>query len=166
MNYDILKKRSATSLIEVVIAIFILAVAFLPIMRVVDYGSTSTSKIGHYAKATRLAQDLIEECKHVPFKVYQTTYGELEEGKDFIINEEFYKDTKKSIDDFREESKDKLKEFDCKANLRVKKNDLGQISEVWFEVEIGWYDLGKISNGKGEKRKVKVGNAYFNSEVL
>lgn len=166
MKYDILKKRSAATLIEVVIAIFILAIAFLPIMRVVDYGSTSTTKIGHYAKATRLAQDLIEECKHVPFKVYQTTYGELAEGQSFIINEEFYKDTKKSIDDFREESKDKLKEFDCQANLKVKKNDLQQICEIWFEVEIGWYDLGKIGDEKGTKRTVKVGNAYFNSEVL
>ena len=74
------------TLIEVVIAIFILACAFLPILRVVDYGSVSTAKIGHYAKATRLAQELIEECKHVPFKVYQKTYSDLGQGQSFDIH--------------------------------------------------------------------------------
>ena len=154
------------TLIEVVIAIFILACAFLPILRVVDYGSVSTAKIGHYAKATRLAQELIEECKHVPFKVYQRTYDKMSNGQSFDINPQFYKETQANIEKFITDSKDSLKDFECKATLRANKNDLDQIVEVWFEVEISWYDIGKISDQKGEKRSIKIGNAYFNSEVL
>ncbi|MBQ2593388.1 MAG: prepilin-type N-terminal cleavage/methylation domain-containing protein [Candidatus Riflebacteria bacterium] len=154
------------TLIEVVIAIFILACAFLPVLRVVDYGSVSTAKIGHYAKATRLAQELIEECKHVPFKVYQKTYSDLGQGQSFDIHPQFYKETQANIEKFITDSKDSLKDFECKATLRANKNDLDQIVEVWFEVEISWYDIGKISDQKGEKRSIKIGNAYFNSEVL
>ena len=157
--------RGAT-LVEVVIALLILACSFLPILRVVDYGSVNTAKIGHYAKATRLAQELIEECKHVPFKVYQRQYDKMSNGQSFDINPQFYKETQANIDKFITESKDSLKEFECNASLRANKNDLDQIVEVWFEVEISWYDIGKISDAKGEKRTIKVGNAYFNSEVL
>ena len=157
--------RGAT-LVEVVIALLILACSFLPILRVVDYGSVNTAKIGNYAKATRLAQELIEECKHVPFKVYQRTYANMSDGQSFDINPQFYKETQANIEKFISESKDSLKEFECNASLRANKNDLDQIVEVWFEVEISWYDIGKISDAKGEKRTIKVGNAYFNSEVL
>ena len=88
-------KRAAT-LIEVVIAILILACAFFPILRVVDYGSVSTAKIGNYAKATRLAQELIEECKHVPFSLWKKFHvPENPEPNQIIdfdtINEDFYK---------------------------------------------------------------------------
>jgi hypothetical protein len=150
-------KKTGTSLIEIIIAIFILACAFLPILRVVDYGSVSTAKIGHYAKATRLAQELIEECKHVPFKSYQKYYTTLTPDKEFDIHPEFYKETKANIEKFMTEggekgTKDKLKDFTYKAILTVKKNDLDLISEVWFEVEISWYDVGKISDAKGEKK--------------
>lgn len=158
-------KHGAT-LIEIVIAIFILAIAFLPILRVVDYGSVNTAKIGHYAKATRLAQELIEECKHVPFKIYQKQYEQLGDDEKFIINEQFYKETLKSIEAFKTESKDKLKEFACDANLRVKRNDLKQIVEIWFTVEMTWRDRGPANNEKPAQRKVRVGNAYFNPEVL
>ena len=132
----------------------------------VDYGSTNTTKIGHYAKATRLAQELIEECKHIPFKIYQKQYQDLQENTPFTINEDYYKETLKNIEAFKTENKDKIKEFDYKAELMTKKNDLGQIVEVWFQVQIGWYDMGGIEGNSREKRLVKAGNAYFNSEML
>lgn len=160
------KNNSGTSLVEIVIAVLILAVAFLPTLRVVDYGSANTAKIGHYAKATRLAQELIEECKHVPFKVYQKQYSDLGSGQSFDIHPEFYNETRKSLESFLSDSKDKLKDFDCKATLKAKKNELDQIVEVWFEVEMTWRDMGSATNSSLAERSIRVGNAYFNSEVL
>lgn len=158
--------RRGVTLLEIVIAALILAIAFIPILRMVDFGSVATSKVGHYAKATRLAQELIEECKHVPFKVYQKHYSDLASGDSFEVHPQFYKETAKSIEKFFEENKDSMKDYGCVANLKAKKNDLEQIAEVWFEVEIFWRDRGLKENESLEKRIVRAGNAYFNSEAI
>lgn len=159
-------KKAAATLIEIVIAAFILAVAFIPILRLVDFGSVSTAKTGHYAKATRLAQELIEECKHVPFKVYQKHYSDLVSGNSFDVHPQFYKETAKSIESFFKDNVDSLKDYGCTATLKAKKNDLEQIVEVWFEVEIFWRDKGKKEDERFGRRVVRAGNAYYNSEAI
>ena len=158
-------KREGATLIEIVIAVMIMACSFLPILRVVAYGSVNTSKVSNYSKATRLAQELIEECKHVPFKVYQKQYSDLGQGEKFSVNPQFYKETQASIEKFKSESKDVLKEFTCTADVTVKKNELNQINELWFEVEMVWKDLGNLDNSVSAERKVRAGNAYFNTEA-
>ncbi len=160
-----MNKKGAT-LLEIVIAAFILAVAFIPILRLVDFGSTSTAKVGHYAKATRLAQELIEECKHVPFKVYQKHYSDLASGNSFDVHPQFYKETAKSIESFFKENIDAMKDYGCTATLKAKKNDLDQIVEVWFEVEIFWRDKGTKEDERFGRRVVRAGNAYYNSEAI
>ena len=163
------KRKNGATLIEIVMAILILACAFIPILRLVDYGSVNTAKIGNYARATRLAQELIEECKHIPFKAYKDTYGDLDDGAEFEVNGDFYKETKKSIEDFMKEEAKNSKEFflDVKPTLKVYKNEpYNQITEVWFKVEMTFFDMGNKDNGKGEKRTIKVSNAYHNPESL
>ncbi|MDD3148560.1 MAG: hypothetical protein PHD82_14800 [Candidatus Riflebacteria bacterium] len=159
-------QKYGATLIEIVIAAFILAVAFIPILRLVDFGSVSTAKTGHYAKATRLAQELVEECKHVPFKVYQKHYSDLASGNSFDVHPQFYKETAKSIETFFTENKDSLKDYGCTATLKAKKNDLDQIVEVWFEVEIFWRDKGKKEDERFGRRVVRAGNSYYNSEAI
>jgi prepilin-type N-terminal cleavage/methylation domain-containing protein len=154
------------TLLEILIAAFILAIAFIPILRTVDYGTTSTAKVGHYAKATRLAQELIEECKHVPFKVYQKHYSDLASGDSFTVHPQFYKETSKSIEAFFEENSDTMKDYGCEANLTARKNDLDQITEVWFEVEIFWRDKGTKDDERFGRRVVRAGNAYYNAEAI
>lgn len=160
------RRKYGVTLLEIVIAAFILAIAFIPILRVVDFGATSTAKIGHYAKATRLAQELIEECKHVPFKVYQREYEELASGESFTVHPQYYKETNKSIEAFFEENKDTMKDYGCIANLKAKKNKLEQITEVWFEVEIFWRDKGSKDDETFGRRLVRAGNAYYNAEAM
>ncbi len=160
------QKPVGATLIEIVIAAFILAVAFIPILRLVDFGSVSTAKTGHYAKATRLAQELIEECKHVPFKVYQKHYSDLASGNAFDVHPQFYKETAKSIESFFKDNIDALKDYGCTATLKAKKNDLDQIVEVWFEVEIFWRDKGLKEDDRTGRRVVRAGNAYYNSEAI
>ena len=162
-------RRKGATLIEIVVAILILACAFIPILKVVDYGSVNTTKIGNYARASRLAQQLIEECKHIPFKAYKNTYGDLADGEEFDVNEDFYKETKKSIEAFMKEEAKNSKEFflDVKPKLKVYKNEpYNQIVEVWFFVEMTFFDMGNKSNGKGEKRTIRVSNAYHNPEAI
>ncbi len=159
-------KKGAT-LIEVVMAILILACAFIPILRVVDYGSVNTAKIGNYAKATKLAQDLIEELKHVPFKSIEKVYEGLADGEWFDqIDPKFYEGTQQAINDFKDAESKNMKDFALATKLKVYRNKYKQLAEVWFEVEISWYDVGKIENANGEKRVVKVGNAYYNPEAM
>lgn len=165
---SILIMRKGTTLIEIVIAVLILAVAFIPILRLVDYGSVNTTKIGNYARATRLAQELIEECKHIPFKAYKDVYGELGDGQEYEVAEDFYKETKKSIDKFMAEEAKNSKQFffETKPKLKVYKNEFNQIKEVWFFVEMTFFDRGNKDNGKGGKRTIKVSNAYHNPEAI
>ena len=94
-NVKIFNRKNGATLVEIVMAILILACAFIPILRLVDYGSVNTAKIGNYARATRLAQELIEECKHIPFKAYKDTYGDLDDGAEFEVKKTFIKKQKK-----------------------------------------------------------------------
>jgi hypothetical protein len=158
--------KPGVTLLEIVIAAFILAVALIPILRMVDFGAVSTAKVGHYAKATRLAQELIEECKHVPFKVYQRHYADLASGDSFTVHPQFYKETAKSIESFFTENEDTMKDYGCEANLKARKNELEQIVEVWFEVEIFWRDKGRKENENSGRRVVRAGNAYYNAEAI
>lgn len=156
--------RKGVTLLEIVIAAFILAIAFIPVLRVVDFGAVATVKVGNQARAARLAQQLIEECKHVPFQVYQRspTYNDLADGVSEDIMEDFYKETAKSIQDFFDENRDSFREYGKEAKLRLRKNELQQIVEVWFDVEIFWQDS---ADGEGVRRVVRAGNAYYNTEA-
>ena len=148
-------------------AILILAIAFLPIMRIVDYGSVNTAKIGNYAKATRLAQELIEELKHVPFKSIDKVYEGLADGEWFDqIDSKFYEGTEKAIEDFKKEESKNIKDFTLSTKIKLYRNKYKQLAEVWFQVEISWYDMGKIEDAKGEMRTIKVSNAYYNPDAI
>ncbi|NLM17863.1 MAG: hypothetical protein GX221_09120 [Candidatus Riflebacteria bacterium] len=166
------KQKSAVSLLEVLIAAVIIALTFIPIMRLVDFGSVSTVKQGNYARATRLAQELIEECKSVPFKLYEEKYRELgSEGKneEDLSNTDFFPKTQENIQKFVDEEgkKGNLKQFKLKAKIKGIRNELNQLAEIWFFVEMNWVDKGDLESASEEqKRTVKVGSAYHNAEII
>lgn len=160
-----LNKKSGVTLLEIVIASAIIVIAFIPIMTLISTGSKSTAKSGNLSKATRLVQELIEECRHVSFKEYQSAYKDLEAGKIAAIDKKFYPQTLKSIDEFRDLNKKSLKDFLFSANLRFCKNDLKQIKEVWLEAEIQWRDIGRTdgeNTANNELRVVRAGNGICN----
>lgn len=162
-------RRNAATLVEILIAAFILALAFIPLLGLVDFGSVSTIKMGNMAKATRLAQELLEECKHVPFKLYENEYPGLAEDTEEVVNPEFYKKTKENIEAFKKEGETKgnLKDFLYEAKFKFKKNSINQISEIWFTVEINWVDKGSSEGvSKDQQRRVKVATAYSNTEII
>lgn len=173
-----MKSRTGVTIIEITIAVFIFAAAFIPIIKVVTFGSVSTVKNGLYSKAAQLAQQLVEECKHVPIKVYEDLYYGMEEykGEDTAntiqeVSDHFYSKTAEKMNKFIEEEKKKgtLDKFGHQAYLRVKKNELGQMKEIWFDVEIFWNDKGYATSTagiNGYQHHVRYANAYYNSEAM
>ena len=68
----------------------------------------------------------------------------------------------------KEEAKNSKEFFlEVKPTVKVYKNEpYNQITEVWFKVEMTFFDMGNKDNGKGEKRTIKVSNAYHNPEAI
>lgn len=157
--------RRAVTLLEILIAAVIVALAFLPVLRVVGFGGISTQKTNATSRATRLVQELIEEVKHVPFSVYQREVPNLDQGTPVPIPAKFYEKTAKSIADFKNTDKN-IKDFSHTATLTGSKNSVGQVVEIWFEVEIKWQERGASADVGQESRKVRAGNSLFNPEAV
>ncbi len=62
-----LREESGYTLVEVVVAIIILAVAILPMFGMFDMGLNAATQSSHYDKARTLANLKIEEAKSMPF---------------------------------------------------------------------------------------------------
>lgn len=155
---------AGVTLVEILTAAFVIVVAFVVIMKLISLGSTQTVKSGSVSKATRLLQELVEECKHVPMAEYEKTYKEFPDGTETEIAEKFFPRTLKSIEEFRDVNRESLKDFVCSTTLRLQKNDLNQIKEIWFGAEIRWKDLGSVRDGANEhpERIIRAGNALYN----
>jgi len=150
------------TLIEILIAVAIITMAFFPIMSTVQFGNKSTVKINNYSKATHIAQGLIEECKHVPVKIYQETptYKDLLEGNWELVSEDFYPKSKKEFEAFQSE----IKSLTYKPELKIIRNpeNNDQIKEIWIRVQITWKEGDGTTDQK--PREVWVGNAIHNPE--
>lgn len=165
-----MRGRRGITLLEILIAAAIMAVAFIPLTRLVGFGTTSQTKTSNLSRATRLAQELIEECKHVPV----STYGEVATYKaapalpaqKMDIMEDLYPKTKASIAEFVAQNAKSIKDFKVTAQLQLVKTGLNQIKEIWFFVEIEWVDKGTIDQGNPTRRMVRAGNALFNPEAM
>src|SRR5918998_29778 len=62
-----LREESGYTLVEVVVAIVILAVAILPMFGMFDMGLNAATQSSHYDKARTLANLKMEEAKSMPF---------------------------------------------------------------------------------------------------
>lgn len=153
-------KTRGVTLMEILIGVFIIAIAFIPILSAVQFGNRSTVKINNYSKATKLAQGLIEECKHVPIKKYQDKVKATTDGSLTAVDKEFFPQSSKEFLDFGQS----LKEFAYVAQMKVLRHpdDKEKIREIWIQVEVNW----KEGDGTtaAVPRQVKVGNAIHNPE--
>ncbi len=154
-----MQKRQGLSMLEIMIGIFIIAVAFFPAFRVIQYGSKATVKVNNYSKVARLAQGLIEECRHVPFKIYVNDYQEMGGGETFVVNQNYYPKTLEAIEQFREE----LKNLQIEAELTVKKEPDDRISEIWIRVKANWKEGDGTTQGD-KVRELRLGNAIRNPD--
>lgn len=152
-------EKQGLSLLEIMIGVFIFAIAFIPLFRLIQHGGKSTVKINNYSKVARLAQRLIEECKHVPFKIYLQDYQEMGSGESFVVNQNYYPQTLEAIEEFREE----LKSLKVEAELTVKKLVDNRISEVWINISATWKEGDGTTVGDNN-RQLRLGNAIRNPD--
>lgn len=154
-------KRFGVTLIEVVIAAAILALAFIPIVNLISSSATTTVKVGNYAKASDLLAKFMEEVKHVPMKVYEEKIPQLLAGEEATIPEEFYQDTLKSFTELKKEDK----EFWLENKIKAEVNNYKQIVELGISAQITWKEKGNKEATSQPDRSLRDYALIFNSEA-
>ncbi|NLI78565.1 MAG: hypothetical protein GX442_19255 [Candidatus Riflebacteria bacterium] len=153
-----LGRARGITLVEIVIAVLIVAVAFIPIIYTIQYGNKATVKINNYGEVAKLAQGLIEECKHVPFPRVRDDYKGLAKDKWEIVNQNYYPKTYAAIEKF----KDTLKSLELNAQLKVVKRE-EIVREVWIQIHATWKEGdGTTDNAP---RELRLSNAIRNPEA-
>lgn len=155
-----MKRSRGWSLVEVLIAVAIIVIAFIPLIRLVSSNAVSTVKVGNYAKASGLLTKFLEEVKHVPFSRYQKNYEQLQGGEPVAVPVEFYPDTLESIKEMKED-----KEFWLEATMQASKNDFGQLVEISFKAEIFWRERGNRDATSEPERSLRDFALIFNPET-
>jgi len=149
--------RGGMTLLEILIAAAIIAIALIPILRSVQFGNKATVKINNYSEVAKLAQGLIEECKHIPFNRYRDNYKGLAKDKWETVNQNYYPKTYEGIDQFKK----LLKSLELNAQLKLVKKD-ETIREIWIQVSATWKEGdGTTDNAP---RELRLANAIRNPE--
>jgi len=155
-----MKRSRGWSLLEVLVAVAIIVIAFIPLVNMVSSNAVSTVKVGNYAKASGLLTKLLEEVKHVPFSRYQQNYDQLQGGEPVAVPVEFYPDTLASIEEMKAD-----KEFWLEATMQASKNDFGQLVEISFKAEIFWRERGNRDATSEPERSLRDFALIFNPET-
>ncbi len=155
-----MKSSRGWSLLEVLIAVAIIVIAFIPLINLVSSSAVSTVKVGNYAKASGLLTKFLEEVKHVPFSRYQKNYDQLKGGEPVAVPVEFYPDTLASIEEMKKD-----KEFWLEATMQASKNDFDQLVEISFKAEIFWRERGNRDATSEPERSLRDFALIFNPET-
>src|ERR671910_1578821 len=75
-----LKEESGYSLVEVMVAIIIMALAILPMAGMFDMGLRSTTEGSKYDKARMLANLKLEQAKNLPFDSLDETIRDVKDN--------------------------------------------------------------------------------------
>ena len=153
-------KMRGWSLIEVLVAVAIIVIAFIPLVNLISSNAVSTVKVGNYAKASGILTKFMEEVKHVPIKKYQDDIPDLMNGTQIDVPTKFYPDTLASLVEMKKE-----KEFWLKASMKGSKNDFGQLVEISVSAEVLWHERGDQSAGKEPVRNLRDFALIFNPET-
>jgi prepilin-type N-terminal cleavage/methylation domain-containing protein len=151
-------KRRGLSLIEIMIGMSIIAIAFIPIIRGISYGNKSTVKISNYSKVTRVIEKLIEECKFVPFTTYKKEYKELDNNSWFEINQAYFP---KSLEAIKQMEKE-IKRLKIEPELKLIKTPQNMIREIWIRVRATWEEGDGTT--KNKPRELKLVQAIHNPD--
>lgn len=154
------KSMRGWTLIEVMVAVAVIVIAFIPIVNLVSFNAVSTVKVGNYAKAGGLLTKFMEEVKHVPIKKYQDELPELINGSPIAVPETFYPDTLASLTEMKKE-----KEFWLKTSMKAAKNDFGQLVEIAFSAEVIWHERGDKTAGAEPERSLRDYALIYNPET-
>lgn len=153
----LLKHVNGLSLLEIMIGVFIIATAFIPILRLIHYGGKATVKVNNFSEVAKIAQGLIEECKHVPIGIYSKDYADLSDGQWFEVNPQYYPKAAQAVEEFR----DSLKSLKINSELTVlRAPDENRIREIWIRVTGTWEEGDGTTLNK--PRELRLANAIYN----
>lgn len=74
MIHKLLKQESGYSLVEVIVAMFILAAAIIPMVGMFDMGLNAATRGSHYDKARALANTNLEKVRSLAYVTARETY--------------------------------------------------------------------------------------------
>ncbi len=148
------------SLVEVMVAVAIIVIAFIPLVNLISSNAVSTVKVGNYARASALLSKFLEEVKHVPIKKYQEEIPELMAGNTIEVPVKFYPDTLASIEELKKE-----KEFWLKTSMKASKNEYEQLVEIAVSAEVQWHERGDKTAGNEPVRNLRDFALIFNPET-
>jgi type II secretory pathway pseudopilin PulG len=155
-----MNKAGGWSLLEVLVAVAVIVIAFIPLVNMVSSNAVTTVKVGNYAKASGLLTKFLEEVKHVRFTRYQQNYEQLQGGEAVAVPVEFYPDTLASIEELKKD-----KEFWIEATMKASKNDFDQLVEIAFKAEIFWRERGTRNDTSEPQRSLRDFALIFNPEA-
>jgi type II secretory pathway pseudopilin PulG len=148
------------TLVEILISVAIIAIAFLTILGVIQYGGKSTVKITNYSKATRIAQEFIEEFKHVPIAKYLKDPNITGAEDWFAFNSgDYCPKSTKAVEDYKGE----LKSLAFDSQLKVIKNTEGLVKYILIRINVDWKEGDGSTDPK--PRQVRMANALCNPGV-
>jgi prepilin-type N-terminal cleavage/methylation domain-containing protein len=153
------------TLIEILVALAIIVFGFTAVMRLVSSGYEFTVSGNQRAKANRLLQELIEEAMFVPIAEYTRFYG-TNLGVSWIdLVDRFYPKAHKSLNEFRSANEKSWKEFAFEAQVKARKNELGQVVLLSLVAKIQWREQGRIGNQASPLREITAGTIVSNPEA-
>lgn len=156
-----MQQKKGITLVEIVVAAAILALAFIPVVNLISRSATSTVKVGNYAKASDLLAKLMEELTYHPMGLYEEKLPKLLDGSEVQIGEEFYSQTVKNLQELAKDDK----EFWVEAKAKAETNKHKQIVELGIYAQISWNERGqKTATGEPE-RSLRDYSLIFNSEA-
>lgn len=157
------------SLVEVLITVAILVLVIIGLSKVITGSDTHTGRIGQVARATRLLQQIIEECQSRPLSQYQKLFaGQTAQAGRVTcrLDATFFPNAENAITAFRTEYEKSLQFFTCRVEAKPFFNSLAQIREVWLEAEIRWTEHRPESGAaSATPRVLRAGGLISNLEV-
>lgn len=149
--------KKGVTLVEILIGVAIIAMAFLSILGVIQFANKSTVKISNYSKAMRIAQEFIEEFKHVPMARYLKDSNITEAADWFPPNaSEYCPKSMATINDFKGE----LKSLNFEAQIKTIKSVEGIPKTILIRVHVDWKEGDGSTTLK--PRQLQLANALCN----
>lgn len=148
------------TMVEVLVAIAIIVIAFVPLVNLISSNAVTTVKVGNYAKASGLLTKFMEEVKHIPIKKFQEDAPDIMNGNPIDVPVAFYPDTIASLEEMKKE-----KEFWLKASMKAAKNEVGQLVEIAISAEVLWHERGDKTAANEPVRNLRDFALIFNNET-
>ncbi|HNV69260.1 MAG TPA: hypothetical protein PKO06_06140 [Candidatus Ozemobacteraceae bacterium] len=165
-NHRTLFPGRGMSLVEVLIAVTILVLVIIGLSRVITGSDAHTGRIGHVARATRLLQQVLEECQNRPLSQYLALFPERTATGSRELEPAFFPNTETAIVAFRGEYQKSFQFFSRRVAARPVFNTLGQMREVWLEAEIRWTETRpEAGTASSPPRVLRAGGLITNLEV-